>query len=101
MELNISAARHPIEHAKTKTDSVQKELSVAGAELHLTNTALEKRLPSAQKQGDVRKALDQNAVVESTVNEAAQDLEHVSELLAEEIEQRHRLEGKLRKRGGQ
>jgi hypothetical protein len=85
----------PLEIAKDKTGSVQEELAVAGAELHLANTALDRSLPPAAKDGDVRKALAQNGIVQQKVNQAAEDLAEVTELLEEEIEQRRRLEQEL------
>jgi hypothetical protein len=90
----------PVEVAKGKTDSVQEELAVASAELDLANTALDHSLPPAAKQGDVRKALDQNGIVQQKVNQAAEDLAEVTELLQEEIEQRRRLEQQLAGRTG-
>ena len=44
----------PIERAHSKAEDLHEELSIAGAELHLTNTALERTLPAAEKKGDVR-----------------------------------------------
>lgn len=85
----------PIEIAKDKTENVQEELAVAGAELHLTNTALDRSLPEGAKQGDVRKALEQNDKVQQKVNQATEELAEVTELLEEEIEQRRRLEAEL------
>jgi hypothetical protein len=85
----------PIELAKVKTEAVQEELEVAGAELHLANTAIAQTLPPAQKQGDVKKALDQSQTVEDKVNHAAEELAHVTELLEREVAQRHRLEARL------
>lgn len=90
----------PAEEAKVRTGQVQEELAIAGAELHLTNTALEAVLPRDTKKGDVRKALDQNTLIEARVNEAAEELEEVTELLEEEIRQRRELERKLARRNG-
>jgi hypothetical protein len=90
----------PAHEAKDRTVQVREELAVAGAELHLTNTALEQGLPSDAKKGDVRKALDHNSKVEARVNEAAEELEEVTELLEEEIRQRRELERKLARRNG-
>lgn len=88
----------PIVEAKARTEQVKEDLDVAGAELHLTNTALGRSLPDDQKQGDVRKALEQNAVVEEKVVGAAEELHDVKELLEEEIAERHRLERELARR---
>ena len=96
---SANGASKPIHMAKTKTETIKEELTVAGAELHLANTALDRSLPPAQKTGDVRKALDQNDAVEEKVNKAADELDHVNELLAEEVEERHRLERQLRQAG--
>jgi molybdenum cofactor biosynthesis enzyme len=89
----------PIEHAKSKTESVREDLTVASAELHLTNTTLEKSLPDPQKKGDVRKALNQAGVVEQKMDTASKELTHVTELLEEEVAERHRLEERLARRG--
>lgn len=95
-----AGATAPIEVAKEKTGTVQEELAVAGAELHLTNTALNRSLPSEAKNGDVGKALEQNGKVQEKVTQAAEDLAEVTELLEEEIEQRRRLEAELAARTG-
>ncbi|MDP3759580.1 MAG: hypothetical protein Q8R01_03550 [Ramlibacter sp.] len=94
-----AAPARPIEIAKEKADSVQEDLAVAGAELHLTNTALDRSLPQSAKQGDVGKALEQNGIVQQKVSQAAEELAEVTELLEEEIAERHRLEAQLARRG--
>lgn len=88
----------PIEVAKDKTEAVQDDLAVAGAELHLTNTALDRSLPPSVKRGDVDKALAQNGVLQQKVSQAAEELAEVTELLEEEIAERQRLEAKLAQR---
>lgn len=88
----------PIIQANARASSVQEDLAIAGAELHLTNTALERILPDGEKDGDVRKALEQNGLIEQKVNQAAEDLAEVTGLLAEEIAERHRLEEQLARR---
>ncbi len=94
----IRVSSKPIEIAKSKAQSVQDDLAVVGAELHLTNTALEQSLPTSEKKGDVRKALDQNEKVEEKVVQAAEELAEVTDLLEEEIAQRHLLEQELARR---
>jgi hypothetical protein len=91
----MPAAATPIETARDRTHTIQQELEVAGAELHLANAALESSLPAAARQGDVGKALEQNAAIEEKVLEAAEDLQAVTELLAEEVAQRAWLEREL------
>jgi hypothetical protein len=94
---NLAPAK-AIDVAKARTQDVQEELAVAGAELHLTNTALEHSLPAGEKTGDVRKALDQNGLVEEKVVQAAEELAEVTDLLEEEIAQRIKLEQELARR---
>ena len=73
---------HPaLEQAKSKTDRVQRDLEVASAELGLTHGALERELPPDVKQGDVAWALHQNKVLERKVQQAAEELEEVTDLL--------------------
>jgi hypothetical protein len=79
----MSRAPHPnIEQAKTRTVEVQRELEVASAELGLTHGALEREVPETVKQkDDVAWAIRQNAELERKVQQAAEDLEQVTELL--------------------
>ena len=70
-----------IDVAKTKTDQVQRDLEVASAELGLTHGALERELPPEAKTGDVAWAIEQNKVLERKVQQAAEELEEVTELL--------------------
>lgn len=79
-----SQRERSIDAAKCKTELVHQELKLAAARLHLANTALEYTLPPGEKKGDVKKALEENAVVEQTVKESAKELAHVKELLEEE-----------------
>jgi hypothetical protein len=70
-----------VEAARSKTDQVQRDLEVASAELGLTHGALERSLPPEVKQGDVAWAIRQNAELERKVQQAAEELEEVTELL--------------------
>lgn len=75
---------HPkIEHARAKTGQVQRDLEVASAELGLTHGALERKLPQEVKTGDVAWAIEQNQVLEQKVQQAAEELEEVTELLGQ------------------
>lgn len=79
----MSQGAHPkIDKAKHKTSEVQRELEVASAELGLTHGALERELPDdVKQQGDIAWAIRQNAELERKVQQAAEDLEEVTELL--------------------
>jgi hypothetical protein len=70
-----------IDAARSKTDQVQRDLEVASAELGLTHGALERELPPEMKKGDVAWAIRQNAELERKVQQAAEELEEVAELL--------------------
>jgi hypothetical protein len=70
-----------IDAARSKTEQVQRDLEVASAELGLTHGALERELPTQAKKGDVAWAIRQNAVLERKVQQAAEELEQVTELL--------------------
>ena len=72
---------HTIDVARSKTDQVQRDLEVASAELGLTHGALERELPPDAKTGDVAWAIEQNKVLERKVQQAAEELEEVTELL--------------------
>lgn len=88
----------PIQHAREKTRAVREDLQVAGAELQLTTTMLERSLPPQHKVGDVRKAIDQNGAVAANVAEATEELAEVEAQLAHEIEERQRLEREIARR---
>ena len=76
--------QHPnIEAARQRTEQVQKELEVASAELGLAHGALDRSLPPDQRKGDVAWAIEQNRILERKVQQAAEELEEVTELLGQ------------------
>ena len=79
--MNQLPSQPVIDQAKSKTDQVQRDLEVASAELGLTHGALERELPPGVKKGDVAWALHQNKVLEKKVQQAAEELEEVTDLL--------------------
>jgi len=87
-----------IEQAAAKTGQVQRDLTVAEAELHLTNTVLERALADQKKQDDVKKAVEQNSAIQEKVGDAAEELQEVTDLLHAEISERERLEKELERR---
>ncbi len=70
-----------LDTARSRTDQVQRDLEVASAELGLTHGALERELPAHVKKGDVAWAIEQNAALEKKVQQAADELDEVAELL--------------------
>jgi len=79
--MSLPPSHEQLEAAKSKTEEVQRDLEVASAELGLTHGALQRELPPEVKTGDVAWAIHQNAVLERKVQQAAEELEHVTELL--------------------
>ena len=79
--LQMTSTPQPLEEARARTDQVQRDLEVASAELGLAHGALERHLPAQQRKGDVGWAIQQNAVLERKVQQAADELEQVTELL--------------------
>ena len=103
MQMNVqtAAARpsRPLYRAQRKTSEVREQLEVASAELGLTNAVLGNTLPeSVKRSSDVRRALSQNEAIEEKVQEAADELQVVTDLLQEEVAERERLERELASR---
>lgn len=87
-----------VHEARERTEKVREGLELAGAELDLSGTILERELSPAQKRGDVRKAIDRHTAIAGNMAEAAEELQEVEELLAQEISERERLEQELARR---
>lgn len=103
MQMNVqTSAAQPgpaLYRAQRKTVRVRDKLAVASAELGLTNAVLGHSLPENVKRSrDVQHALIQNEAIEEKVQEAADELKVVSDLLQEEVAQRERLERELASR---
>jgi phosphoglycerate-specific signal transduction histidine kinase len=84
-----------IEQAKDLNAKVAQDLEVAGAELHLNNTVLDRHLPEASHPDELQRALNQNVALEEKVQDAAADLAEATGLLQEEVAERKRLEREL------
>lgn len=91
--------QHPIQQAQDKTREVREELELAGAELQLTTTIMERAVQPQDKGGDLRKAIDQNGAIAANVAEATEELAEVEALLEHEVEERQRLEREIARRG--
>ena len=103
MQMNVQTSAalpgRPLHRARRKTQAVQEQLEVASAELGLTNAVLEHRLPdSVKRSSDVQRALSRNETIEGKVQEAADELQAVTQLLDEEVAERERLERELASR---
>jgi len=84
-----------IEQAMDLSDKVAQDLAVAGAQLHLNNTVLDRHLPDDSTEVELRRALSQNMALEEKVHDAAAELALTTELLEEEVAVRERLEREL------
>lgn len=73
--------QQPLQEALEKTEKVQQDLEVASAELGLTHGALDRHVPPEQRTGDIAWAIEQNAALEKKVQQAAEELEQVTEML--------------------
>lgn len=100
MTVQTSAAQpgRPLYRARRKTNDVRARLEVASAELGLTNLILGKQQDSVERSSDVQRALNQNEAIEEKVQEAADELQVVTDLLDEEVAERERLERELASR---
>lgn len=92
---SATRATEPQAAVAAMTSQIKGQLEVAGAELHLTNTVLERNLPDSAKHGDVGRALAHNAVIEEKVQTAVEDLQVVTQLLHEEVAETARLNQQL------
>lgn len=94
----MPASVRPIEKARKKTREVREDLHVAGGELNLSTTVLERAVPDPHKDGDVRRAIDQAGAATEKVERARDELHEVEDLLAREVAERERLEQELARR---
>ena len=83
----VQSIPEPLDQARARTDQVQRDLEVASAELGLAHGALERHLPPEHRHSDVVWAIKQNAVLERKVQQAADELEQVTELLEQAQQQ--------------
>jgi hypothetical protein len=72
-----------LSEAIEKTDQVQEELENAAQALNETNAVLSNPLSTAQAVSAVAGAVQQNIAAEAKVQDAAQELENVKELIAD------------------
>ena len=93
-----SRTADPIATVTAMTSQIKDDLAVAGAELNLTNTVLDRSLPDSAKHGDVARALEQNTEIEEKVQAAVEDLKVVTQLLHEEVAETARLNQELSER---
>ncbi|MDB5891483.1 MAG: hypothetical protein JWP47_2314 [Polaromonas sp.] len=76
-------------------EAVKEKVEHSAAELVVINAVLKQEVPPEVQTGDVAQALEKTDLLEIKINEAAQELEEVNKVLAEEVEQRRSLEREL------
>ncbi|HUR87706.1 MAG TPA: hypothetical protein VMZ74_01335 [Ramlibacter sp.] len=83
MKINLAnkASAKILNRALKKTEQVQQDLGVAATELGETNDALSGAMSRAQAIAAIAGAVEQNRTVETKVQDAADDLDAVKDLL--------------------
>ena len=85
----------PLERALDQNTTVKETVELTAAELAVINAVLEVGLPGEVKKGDVAQALQKTEELETKIQDTAQDLAEVNEVLAQEIDARVDLESEL------
>ena len=81
--------------ALDQNTAVQDAVERSAAELVVINAVLKQEIPDHVQVGDVAQALQRTDELEVKINDTAQDLAQVNEVLAHEIDQRVDLEREL------
>ena len=90
-----AAAATPLERALDQNATVKDTVELSSAELAVINTVLKHELPNDVIKGVVAKALEKTDELEVKIQETAQELAEVNQLLAQEIDARTDLEGEV------
>jgi hypothetical protein len=86
-----------LERALDQNEAVKQTVEQSAAELIMVNAVLNQGLPQHVQKGDVAQALQKTSELETLIQDSAQELHEVNEALAQEIDERAHLEGKLAK----
>lgn len=90
-----AAPASPLERALDQNTTVKETVEQSSAELAVINAVLEVGLPGDVKKGDIAQALLKTDELETKIQDTAQDLAEVNEVLAQEIDARVELEQDL------
>ena len=90
-----AAPATPLERALDQNATVKDTVELSSAELAVINTVLKHELPGDVKKGIVAQALQKTDDLEMKIQDTAQDLAEVNEVLAQEIDARVDLESEL------
>lgn len=93
----VNTAEHltPLERALEQNEAAQTVVEQSAAELVVIHAVLKQELPDHVQTGDVAHALKRTDALEIQINDTAQELAHVNEVLALEIVERVDLECEL------
>ena len=90
-----AASTTPLERALDQNTTVQDTVAQSSAELAVINAVLKVELPGDVKIGEVALALQKTDELQARINDTAQELAQVNEVLAQEIDERVDLEIEL------
>ena len=90
-----AAAATPLERALDQNATAKDTVELSSAELAVINTVLKQELPDDVIKGVVAQALEKTDELEVKIQETAQELAEVNQLLAQEIDARTDLEGEV------
>ena len=90
-----AAAATPLERALDQNATVKDTVELSSAELAVINTVLKQELPDDVIKGVFAQALEKTDELEVKIQETAQELAEVNQLLAQEIDARTDLEGEV------
>ena len=90
-----AAAATPLERALDQNATAKDTVELSSAELAVINTVLKHELPNDVVKGVVAQALEKTDELEVKIQETAQELAEVNQLLAQEIDARTDLEGEV------
>ena len=90
-----AAAATPLERALDQNATAKDTVELSSAELAVINTVLKQELPDEVMKGVVAQALEKTDELEVKIQETAQELAEVNQLLAQEIDARTDLEGEV------
>ena len=85
----------PLARALEQNETAQNVVEQSAAELVMIHAVLQQGLPDYLQTGDVAQALQRTDELEVKINDTAQELAQVNEVLAQEIDERVDLEREL------
>ncbi len=85
----------PLEKALAQNAQVKEKVVAVAEDLLVINTVLKQEIPEPMQTGEVAQALEKHEELENQVQECASELESVNQTLADEVDERKKLERAL------